>query len=113
MSKYISAMGKVVDMNALRAKNEKVRAVGNMNVNSRGDTIDSNDEVIEDNTKRVNQQYMKTVASTRQAPMKPQPTASALTPDVVAPVTEHIEPQEAYKSLDDFDDDVPNPKKKK
>jgi hypothetical protein len=113
MSKHVSAMGKVVDMNALRAKNEKVRAVGNMRVNARGDTIDSNDNVIQDNTKRVNEQYMKAVVSTRQAPMKPQPTASALTPDVVAPVTEQVEPQEAYKSMDDFDDDIPNPKKKK
>lgn len=58
---YISAMGKKVDMAALRARNEKVRAVGNMNVNARGDVIDSNDQIIEDGTKRVNEFYMKSV----------------------------------------------------
>ncbi len=41
MSKYRTAMGKTVDMAALTAKNEKVRAVGNMSVNARGDTIDA------------------------------------------------------------------------
>ena len=113
MSKYVSAMGKVVDMNALRSKNEKVRAVGNMNVNARGDTIDSNDNIIQDNTKRVNQQYMKTVANTRQAPMKPRPPASATTPEVVAPKTQNFESLEADLPPDDIDDDIPNPKKKK
>jgi hypothetical protein len=106
MSKYRSAMGKMVDMNALRAKNEKVRAVGNMNVNSRGDTIDSNDNVIQDNTKRVNQHYMKTVAKQRQM-AKPQPApAPAPTP---APIPAK---QSDYNPSDDLDDDIPNPKKK-
>ena len=93
-------MGKMVDMNALRAKNEKVRAVGNMNVNSRGDTIDSNDNVIQDNTKRVNQHYMKTVAKQRQM-AKPQSSPAP------APAK-----QSDYNPSDDLDDDIPNPKKK-
>ena len=36
-----SAQGKMIDMTALAARNERVRAVGNMNVNARGDTIDA------------------------------------------------------------------------
>jgi hypothetical protein len=56
-----SAMGRNVDMAALRQKNERVRAVGNMLVNARGDTIDSNGNVIQDNNKRVNEYYMKAV----------------------------------------------------
>lgn len=56
-----SAMGKSVDMAALRQKNEQIRAVGNMNCNARGDTIDSNGNVIQDNNKRVNEYYMKAV----------------------------------------------------
>lgn len=58
---YRSAMGKNIDMASLRTQNEKVRAVGNMRVNSRGDTIDSNGNVIQDNNKRVNEYYMKAV----------------------------------------------------
>ena len=34
---YKSSRGKSVDMGALRLKNEKERAVGNMKVNARGD----------------------------------------------------------------------------
>jgi hypothetical protein len=56
-----SAMGKSIDMASLRAQNEKRRAIGNMRVNSRGDTIDSNGNVIQDNNKRVNEYYMKAV----------------------------------------------------
>ena len=41
-----SAMGKSVDMGALVSRNEKVRAVGNMNVNARGDILDSNNKII-------------------------------------------------------------------
>lgn len=54
-----TALGKSVDMAALRAKNEKVRAIGNMLVNARGDIIDSNNEIINDSTKRVNEHYMR------------------------------------------------------
>jgi len=57
-----TALGKSIDMDALRAKNEQVRAVGNMRVNARGDVIDANNRIINDSTKRVNEQYMKTVA---------------------------------------------------
>lgn len=57
-----TALGKMIDMDALRAKNERVRAVGNMRVNARGDVIDAHDRVINDNSRRVNEQYMKSVA---------------------------------------------------
>jgi hypothetical protein len=63
MSKHITAMGKSVDMAAIRAKNETTRAVGNMNVNARGDIIDSNNQVINDNAKRVNRMYQRTTTN--------------------------------------------------
>jgi hypothetical protein len=63
MAKFKTAMGKVVDMNALVAKNEKTRAVGNMNVNARGDTIDSNNRIIRTATSKVNDAYSKTVGN--------------------------------------------------
>ena len=59
MATHRSAMGKEIDMAALRQKNEKTRAVGNMNINARGDIIDSNGQIINDNNKRVNEYYMK------------------------------------------------------
>ena len=54
---YKSAGGKTVDMGALRLQNEKVRAVGNMRVNARGDEINDNNEVIRTRNEQVDKQY--------------------------------------------------------
>jgi hypothetical protein len=56
-----TANGKTLDMNSLIARHERTRAVGNMNVNARGDTIDSHNRVIADSSKRVNSLYNKTM----------------------------------------------------
>ena len=56
---YRSANGKAVDMGALRLQNEKVRAVGNMRVNARGDIINDNKEVIRTRNEQVSKQYKK------------------------------------------------------
>ena len=61
MSNYRTAMGKAIDMSALAARNEKTRAVGNMSVNARGDTIDSHGRIIKSATSKVNEQYARTV----------------------------------------------------
>jgi hypothetical protein len=54
---YRTARGKTVDMGALRLKNEKTRAVGNMKVNARGDQINDENRVIKKKTQQVTQQY--------------------------------------------------------
>lgn len=56
---YRSANGKVVDMGALRLKNERTRAVGNMKVNARGDEINENGQVIRKKTEQANNQYSR------------------------------------------------------
>ena len=84
--KYKTAMGKVVDMGILASKNEKARAVGNMKVNARGDTIDSAGNVIKSITSKVNENYAKTVgnrsANVVKRPVQ-QPERTKIKPDVV------------------------------
>jgi hypothetical protein len=46
-------------MGALRLKNEKTRAVGNMKVNSRGDIIDDKNQVIQTRNKQVDKKYQQ------------------------------------------------------
>lgn len=92
MTKYRTANGKVIDMAQLASKNEKVRAVGNMPVNARGDTIDSSGKVIVPVTKKVGSNYQK-VVSNRAANLvrrktDVQPTVEAIEP---APMTTTIE----------------------
>jgi hypothetical protein len=53
---YKTAQGKTVDMGSLLLQNETVRAVGNMNVNARGDLIDSSNQVIDQKNRQVQRQ---------------------------------------------------------
>ena len=62
---YRSANGKIVDMGALRLKNEKVRAVGNMKVNARGDEINERDQIIRKKTEQANNQYRRQTSASR------------------------------------------------
>jgi hypothetical protein len=59
---YKTALGKTVDMGKLSLQHEKVRAVGNMKVNARGDMIDDMNRVISSKTDQVNKQYNKQTA---------------------------------------------------
>jgi hypothetical protein len=56
---YKSAMGKTVDLGALLLQNENTRAVGNMNVNARGDILDSANRVTEKKNHQVQRKYRK------------------------------------------------------
>jgi hypothetical protein len=83
-----TAQGKTIDMDSLRAKNEEVRAVGNMRINARGDVIDAYGRVINDNTKRVNEQYMKSVRPKNIIPNRPSEkpvVPTPLKPEVAKP----------------------------
>jgi len=103
MASHKSAMGKPVDMAAIRTKNENVRAIGNMKVNSRGDTIDNRNRVVEPASQRVNRVYTKTtnasvaktpvadVASTVVEKPVPQVRPAEPTPVKVEPVADLFE----------------------
>lgn len=66
-----TAQGKALDMDALILKNEKVRAVGNISVNARGDEIDNEGNII-----RTRAELMKEANKLHDEPKK-----SALQPD--------------------------------
>jgi hypothetical protein len=99
---YRTAQGKVIDMAGLAARNEKVRAVGNMKVNARGDTIDGNNKVITPVTQKVGASYQKTVGNKSahtKAPSKP------VTNKAPVPVKEELtnEELELESSFDDIE----------
>jgi hypothetical protein len=87
MAKYRTAQGKVIDMSQLASKNEKTRAVGNMSVNARGDTIDGQGKVIVPVTKKVGEKYQKTV-SNRAANIVKRKQQDSFTPIETAPAPE-------------------------
>ena len=53
---YRTAQGKMVDLGALQLQNETVRAVGNMNVNARGDLVDGMNRPISSKNQQVAKQ---------------------------------------------------------
>ena len=97
MKNYRTAMGKSVDMSALAARNEHTRAVGNMRVNARGDTIDANGRIVKPVTEKVNEAYGRTVGN-KSAQVKRQVTTK---PKV------ELELTQAEKELEEsFEDDI-------
>jgi len=52
-------MGKPVDLGALFLQNENTRAVGNMNVNARGDILDSANRVVELKNRQAQRKYRR------------------------------------------------------
>jgi hypothetical protein len=57
---YKTAQGKTVDLGTIMLQNAHVRAVGNMNVNARGDIIDSGNKVIETKSRQIQRQNAQT-----------------------------------------------------
>ena len=107
MSIHRTAMGKTVDMSAILAKNEKTRAVGNMKVNARGDTIDAHGRIIKPVTEKVSDGYAKTVGN-RSAQEKYQNTQQKnqpkMQPDAKIEIPELTEHE---RELDEFlEDDI-------
>lgn len=118
MATHRSAMGKEVDMAALRQKNEKTRAVGNMNINARGDIIDSNGQVINDNNKRVNEYYMKSVINrgirpTSAAPKREVKETASVAAQTMPKVDEKVEMTKEELEFDQEDTIIVEPKSKK
>jgi len=57
---YRTAQGKAVDLGTIMLQNEHVRAVGNMNVNARGDKLDQNNRVIDTKPRQIQRQNART-----------------------------------------------------
>lgn len=93
MPAYRSAMGKMIDMNSMVTQNEKTRAVGNMNVNARGDILDSNNNVTQDNNKRIRNSYQRTVNPQAKAAAQYR-QESQVTGDLVPDEVEELSPEE-------------------
>jgi hypothetical protein len=92
---YKTAQGKLVDLGALEVQNQHVRAVGNMNVNARGDKIDADGKVISTRAEQVNRNLNRSTNPTS----GPIPTSSQdqRDPDAAAQSAEKIEKARAQR----------------
>lgn len=110
MSKQYTAMGRQIDMSSLAAKNEQVRAVGNMNVNARGDVLDPMNKVVDNGNERINRVYSKTVSRMMVNDITPATSAQLeQAPVHVAPPPTNIdlnELTELEKQFEQLEEDV-------
>jgi hypothetical protein len=70
---YKTAQGQSIDLGAIILKNEHVRAVGNMNVNARGDRLDGAGQVVDQKNKQVTRQHERTTRPGSFTPVSTQP----------------------------------------
>ena len=54
---YRTMQGRMVDIEKIRAANESVQAVGNMNVNARGDVLNKSGQVVTSKAKVIQKYY--------------------------------------------------------
>lgn len=97
---YRTAQGKIVDLGALQLKNENVRAVGNMNVNARGDLLDSNNRPIDSRNNQVGRQYKKQVTNTSSSTVHSSRAAAAKSAEIPVPPEDF---DDTFEKLNDFD----------
>jgi hypothetical protein len=109
---YTTAQGKSVDLGAIILQNEHVRAVGNMNVNARGDLLDGSSRVIDQRNQQVTRQmerntqpaptgvstqprHTSSVAArrAREAATTPAPAPAVVDPVVEAPIPDPVAEQ--------------------
>ena len=112
---YRTMQGRMVDIEKLRAANESVQAVGNMNVNARGDVLGPGGKVVntkENIIKKYYEQPKGMVSDTPKSKPMPAPkvepvkNVQKMTPvaakpapkKVVAPQTKKVEPTPAPKA---------------
>jgi len=71
---YRTMQGRMVDIEKLRAANESVQAVGNMNVNARGDVLGAGGKVVTPKAQVMKQYYEKPKGMVDDTPTRSQPT---------------------------------------
>jgi len=71
---YRTMQGRMVDIEKLRAANESVQAVGNMNVNARGDVLGASGQVITPKSEVIKKYYEQPKGMVSDTPTKNKPT---------------------------------------
>ena len=111
---YRTMQGRMVDIEKLRAANESVQAVGNMNVNARGDVIGPGGTIVTPKETVIKKYYeqpkgmvsdtprSKTMPAPKAEPVKTvqkmTPIAAKPAPKKVAPQPKKVEPSPAPKA---------------
>jgi outer membrane biosynthesis protein TonB len=73
---YRTMQGRMIDIEKLRAANESVQAVGNMNVNARGDVLGAGGQVVTPKETIISKYYEQPKGMVDDTPIKSKPTSA-------------------------------------
>ena len=76
---YRTMQGRMVDIEKLRAANEGVQAVGNMNVNARGDVLGANGQVVTPKAQVIRKYYEQPKGKASEGPSRIKQTPASET----------------------------------
>ena len=88
---YKTMQGKMVDIEKLRATNENVQAVGNMNVNARGDVIGQGGRVVKTKAEVMKNYYQTPKGRAEDVPNKITKKANPVTQQIQQPRVEQVQ----------------------
>ncbi len=88
---YRTMQGRMVDIEKLRAANESVRAVGNMNVNARGDVLGQGGQIMNSKAEVIQKYYEQPRGMVDDTPTRARPTPPRRTPPVSKPALQQID----------------------
>ena len=77
---YRTMQGRMVDIEKLRAANETVQAVGNMNVNARGDVLGPSGQIVTKKETVIKKYYEQPRGMVDDTPARAKPTPAPKTP---------------------------------
>jgi hypothetical protein len=98
---YRTMQGRMVDIEKLRAANESVQAVGNMNVNARGDVLGAGGKIITSKAQVMKQYYEKPKGMVDDTPIRSQPTPAP-----------RVQPKKTIQKMTPVSTPAPTPKAK-
>ena len=76
---YKTMQGRMVDIDQLRSANESVQAVGNMNVNARGDVLGANGQVVTPKAQVIRKYYEQPKGKASEGPSRIKQTPASET----------------------------------
>lgn len=94
---YRSMQGRMIDIDKLRASNEDVRAVGNMNVNARGDVIAKGGNIVKTKAEVIKKYYEQPRGMVDDTPTTMRP-APAVRKEITPPKPKPVPPTSQTKA---------------
>ena len=108
---YRTMQGRYIDIEKLRGANEDTRAVGNMNVNARGDVLGPGGQIATTKANVIAKYYEQPKGKVDDTPARAKPTPPRKTPPTPVQKMTPVESKPTAKPVETFKPKTPTEKK--